>query len=206
MRCLTKVLAMMLGTVPVTAAAQDPGQLREKLATQGQVEQIVRDRPREAEAAARAFLHVIGMREPAPFKVEAQLGELDSLKARSADAYWMEVAQLTVQFDMVQQLARRDSTRAELVTRMFGQEVVARQIQRAYRAASEAQRAALRRQLEGLMDQHFDIENQLRGLEVADIRRRLAQVEAETQRRREKRGEFVKWAVDDILRGAMRPE
>jgi hypothetical protein len=204
----TKVLLAVSGLVLAAgmAAAQDPAQLREKLETQGQIQNIMRDRPREAEAAARAFLHVIGMKDQPPFEVEQQLRELDSLKARALDAYWMEVAQLTVQFDMVQQLVRRDSTRAELVTRMFGQEVVARQIQRAYRNAAPGQLPALRRQLEGLMGQHFDIENQLRGLEIADIERRLSQVRAETERRREKRGEFVKWAVDDIIRDATRPE
>jgi hypothetical protein len=118
----------------------------------------------------------------------------------------MEVAQLTAQFDMVQNLARRDSARADLVTRMFGLEVGARRLQRAYRGAGEAQRAALRKQLEGLINQHFEVENQLRELEIADIVQRLMQVRAETQRRRDKRAEFVKWAVDDIIRDALRPE
>jgi len=208
MVCRTKVLATLTGLAlaATLARAQDPGQAGQKMEMEGQVQRIMQGRPREAEAAARAFLHVIGMKDNPPFKVEERLAELDSLKAKAVDAYWMEVAQLTVQFDMVQQLVRRDSVRAELVTRMFGLEVNARSAQRAYRAASEPQRAVLRKRLEGLIDQHFDIENQLRGLEIADIERRLSQVRAETERRREKRGEFVKWAVDDIIRDATRPE
>ena len=65
---------------------------------------------------------------------------------------------------------------------------------------------AVRKQIEALITTHFDIEDQLRALEVADIERRLADVRAESQRRREKRSEFIKFAVEDIVRDAMRPE
>ena len=185
---------------------------------QMQVQKIAQERPREAEAAARAFLHLV-----APDRI----GGLDSLKTNAPDAYWGEVGQLTVQFDMVQNLVRRDSVRAGLVARMFGLEVNARALQRVYRAiaqsqangpivyidgvrvdrgSADAQRGQIRTQLEALIGQHFDIEDQLRGLEVADIERRLADVRAETQRRREKRVELVKWAVDDIIRDATRPQ
>ena len=137
----------------------------------------------------------------------------------------MEVGQLTVQFDMVQNLVRRDSARAGLVAKMFGIEVYARGLQRAYRHAStggnnqpvmvvdgvpvdnsSARLQLIRTQLIELIGRHFDIEDQLRGLEVADIERRLADVRAETQRRRDKRVELVKWAVDDIIRDATRPQ
>jgi len=40
---------------------------------------------------------------------------------------------------------------------------------------------------------------------VADIERRLADVRAENQRRRDNRSEFIKFAVDDIVRDAIRP-
>jgi hypothetical protein len=184
---------------------------------QAQVQRIVRERPREAEAAARAFLMLV-----APERVEG----LDSLRTRGLgtnnqpvfvvdgqevsrssvqDQYWMEVAQLTVQFNMVQELSRRDSVRAQLVGQMFGLEANARAQQRAYRFATDASRPTIRKQIEALITRHFDIEDQLRALEVADIERRLAEVRAETQRRREKRAEFVKWAVDDIIRDATRP-
>jgi hypothetical protein len=199
------------------AAAQEPN----PQAMQMQVQKIAQERPREAEAAARAFIMLI-----APDRVEGN-GSLDSLKARSLDQYWMEVAQLTVQFEMVQNLNRRDSVRAGLVARMFGLEVNARALQRVYRAiaqlqtsgpivyidgvrvdrgSADAQRGQIRTQLESLIGQHFDIEDRLRGLEVADIERRLVDVRAETQRRREKRVELVKWAVDDIIRDATRPQ
>jgi uncharacterized protein (DUF1697 family) len=172
---------------------------------QMQVQNIVRDRPREAEAAARALLHVIAMQDD-PIRVDPWLRALDSLKSAAPEVYWHEVAQLTVQFEMVQQLTRRDSARAGLVARMFGTEVQARALQRSYRAAPEERRPALRAQIETLINQHFDLEDRLRALEVADIERRLAEVRAESQRRREKRAEFVKWAVDDIVRDAMRPQ
>ena len=175
------------------AAAQEPN----PQAMQMQVQKIAQERPREAEAAARAFLQNI-----APDRIAG----LDSLKAVALDVYWMEVAQLTVQFDMFQNVYRRDTVRAQLVARMFGQEANARALQRTYRAASEAQRTAIRSQLETLIGQHFDIENQLRRLEIADIERRLADVRSETQRRIEKRLEFVRWAVDDIIRDATRPQ
>jgi hypothetical protein len=183
------------------AAAQEPN----PQAMQMQVQKIAQERPREAEAAARAFLHFISMqRGQGP--VEPSLAMLEQLKANDTDAYWREVAQLTVQFDMVQNLVRRDSVRAGLVTQMFALEANARQLQRAYRGAGEAQRTALRAQLETLIGSHFDIENQLRTLEMKDIERRLADVRAETQRRVDKRVEFVKWAVDDIIRDATRPQ
>lgn len=169
-------------------------------ALQMQVQKIAQERPREAEAAARAFIMLV-----APDRVEGSRS-LDSLKARSLDQYWMEVAQLTVQFEMVQQLNRRDSVRAQFAAKMFGLEAHARELQRAYRSANEAQRATIRTQLETLIGGHFDIENQLRGLEINDIKRRLAEVQAETQRRIERRAEFVKWSVDDIIRDATRPQ
>src|SRR5438477_8051979 len=89
-----------------------------------QAQRIMQERPREAEAAARAFLMLV-----APNLVVT----LDSLKAGSIsgqnqplivvdgvprpglsgqsldDQYWAEVGQLTVQFGMVQNLNRRDS-------------------------------------------------------------------------------------------------
>jgi hypothetical protein len=184
---------VLLFTASMAAAQEMPN----PQAMQLQVQRIAQERPREAEAAARAFLQNI-----APDRIAG----LDSLKVAAADAYWMEVAQLTVQFDMVQNLSRRDSVRAQLVARMFGLEANARARQRAYRGASEAQRAIIRSQLETLIGHHFDIENQLRGLEIADIERRLADVRAETQRRIEKRLELVRWAVDDIIRDATRPQ
>ena len=180
--------------VASVAAAQE---MPSPQAMQMQAQKIAQERPREAEAAARAFLQLV-----APDRIAG----LDSLKATALDPYWGEVGQLTAQFDMVQNLARRDTVRAGLVARMFGTEVNARALQRSYRGASEAQRSQLRSRLETLIGHHFDLEDQLRGLEVADIERRLAEVRAETQRRRDKRAEFVKWAVDDIVRDATRPQ
>lgn len=196
-------LALIMLTIAAHAGAQDPG-AQNPQAMQMQVQRVMQERPREAEAAARAFLHLIAM-QPGQGPVEGSLAALDSLKLAAPDVYWSEVAQLTAQFDMVQNLVRRDSVRAGLVTQMFGQELRARGLQRTYRGATEARRQVIRTQIEALISQHFDLEDKLRGLEVADIERRLAEVRAETQRRRDKRAEFVKWAVDDIVRDAMRP-
>jgi hypothetical protein len=187
-------LTLAFVLVASTAAGQE---MPNPQAMQMQVQKIAQERPREAEAAARAFLQNV-----APDRIAA----LDSLKSAAPDNYWMEVAQLTVQFDVFQNLYRRDSVRAQLVGRMFGLEANARALQRTYRGASEPQRASIRSQLETLIGQHFDIENQLRRLEIADIERRLADVRSETQRRIEKRLEFVRWAVDDIIRDATRPQ
>lgn len=190
-RVVTAAIALGFGA-PLSAQ-----ELPNPQVMQAQVQSIAQERPREAEAAARAFVLIVA---------RDRHGMLDSLKAASLDRYWMEVAQLTVQFEMVQNLSRRDSVRAQLVAQMFGTEVQARSLQRGYRTATEAQRQAMRTQIEVLISRHFEVEDQLRALEVADIERRLAEVRADTQRRREKRAEFVRWAVDDIIRDATRPQ
>jgi len=209
---LIGVLAFLAGSSGVAQDMPNPQ------AMQMQVQQIMQQRPREAEAAARAFLMLVApervngldsLREQANSANNQPLVVVDGVPVSGPppqDQYWMEVAQLTVQFDMVQKLNRRDSVRAQVVGKMFGLEANARAQQRAYRIASESRRPAIRKQIEALIAQHFDLEDQLRALEVADIERRLADVRAETQRRRDKRAEFIKFAVDDIVRDAMRPE
>jgi hypothetical protein len=199
MGCRTNTLlalGCLLVFAPVARAqeAQDP--MPNPQAMQMQVQRIMQGRPREAEAAARGWLNNVG-----PDLIPV----LDSLKTASPDQYWGEVAQLTVQFDVFQNISRRDSVRAQLVGKMFGLEAHARALQRDYRTASEPARPAIRTRIETLITQHFDFEDQLRALEVADIERRLAEVRAETQRRHDKRAEFIKFAVDDIVRDAVRP-
>ena len=214
MACRISGLIGLFSLLTVSLVAQE---MPNPQAMQMQVQQIAQQRPREAEAAARAFLMLV-----APELVNA----LDSLREQATaggrqpiyfvdgapvsgptlqDQYWMEVAQLTVQFDMVQKLTQRDSVRAQLVGKMFGLEANARAQQRAYRSASEATRPAIRSKIEGLITHHFDLEDQLRALEIADIERRLTDVRAESQRRRDRRAEFIKFAVDDIIRDAIRP-
>ena len=196
MRSHVSLLLAVAGFL-VPAAALPAQEMPNPQAMQLQVQHIAQERPREAEAAARAFLQLVAA---------DRLPGLDSLRARSVDQYWIEVAQLTVQFDMVQNLVRRDSARAGLVAQMFGTEAQARALQRAYRDATDAQRPALRAKIETFITRHFDLEDQLRALEIADIERRLADVRAESARRREKRTELVKWAVDVIVRDATRPD
>ncbi len=198
------ILALAVGALAPLRAQEMQDPMPSPQAMQLQAQRIAQERPREAEAAARAFLHVIGLQPGMP-AAESRLSELDQLKHEMPDAYWGEVGQLTVQFDMVQNLARRDSLRASLVTMMFGLESMTRTLQRAYRFGSDAQRDTYRPQLEKLISTHFDIENQLRLLEIKDIERRLTDVRAEAQRRHDKRAEFIKFAVDDIVRDAIRP-
>jgi hypothetical protein len=228
MACRISAVIGVLGLLAaVSSAAQE---MPNPQAMQVQVQQIMQQRPREAEAAARAFLMIVApervdgldsLRIQASssgnqplFVVDGQvvsgqpiagMGAQEVSRSSLQDQYWMEVAQLTVQFDMVQKLSRRDSVRAQLVGKMFGLEANARAQQRAYRMASESNRPAIRKQIETLITQHFDLEDQLRALEIADIERRLADVRAESQRRRDKRAEFIKFAVDDIIRDAIRP-
>ena len=190
---LSVVLVMV---TRVDAQDQNPQAMPNPQEMQKQVQFIMQERPRETEAASRAWLQNV-----APDLIPS----LDSLKASALDQYWMEVAQLTVQFGVFQNIWRRDSVRAQLVGKMFGLEANARAQQRAYRTASEASRVAIRKQIEGLITQHFDLEDQVRALEIADIERRLTEVRAESQRRRDKRAEFIKFAVDDIIRDAIRP-
>jgi molecular chaperone GrpE (heat shock protein) len=188
------IAGLTLAAIPLRA--QDQGPMPNPQEMQMQVQRIAQERPREAEAAARGWLQNV-----APNLIPS----LDSLKAASVDQYWMEVGQLTVQFNVFQNIWRRDSVRAQIVGKMFGLEANARAQQRAYRTASESSRPAIRKQIEAYISQHFDLEDQLRALEVADIERRLADVRAETARRRDKRAEFIKFAVDDIVRDAIRP-
>src|SRR5213594_4604351 len=215
MACRISAVVGVFGLLAASASAAQ--EMPDPQAMQMQVQQIMQQRPREAEAAARAFLMLVAperlkgldsLREQANAANNQPIVVLDGVPVSSPpsqDQYWMEVAQLTVQFDMVQKLNRRDSVRAQLVGKMFGLEANARAQQRAYRTARESDRPAIRNKIEGLITQHFDLEDQLRALEIADIERRLADVRAESQRRREKRSEFIKFAVDDIIRDAIRP-
>ena len=211
-------ISAVMGVFGLLAASSSAAQeMPNPQAMQMQVQQIMQQRPREAEAAARAFLMLVAperlkgldsLREQANAGHNQPIVVVDGVPVSSPpsqDQYWMEVAQLTVQFDMVQKLKGRDSVRAQLVSRMFGLEANARAEQRAYRTASESNRPAIQRRIVVIIDQHFDLEDMLRDLEIADIERRLADVRAESQRRRDHRDEFIKFAVDDIVRDAVRP-
>jgi len=212
MACRISAFVGVLGFVVASSGvAQD---VPNPQAMQMQVQQIMQQRPREAEAAARAFLILVApervngldsLREQANRSFNQPIVVVPFSEPPAQDQYWMEVAQLAVQFDMVQKLSQRDSLRALLVGKMFGLEANARAQQRAYRTASEPNRPAIRKQIETLISQHFDVEDQLRAREIADIERRLTDVRAESQRRRDKRAEFIKFAVDDIVRDAVRP-
>ena len=211
-------ISAVMGVFGLLAASSSAAQeMPNPQAMQMQVQQIMQQRPHEAEAAARAFLMLVAperlkgldsLREQANAGHNQPIVVVDGVPVSSPpsqDQYWMEVAQLTVQFDMVQKLKGRDSVRAQLVSRMFGLEANARAEQRAYRTASESNRPAIQRRIVVIIDQHFDLEDMLRDLEIADIERRLADVRAESQRRRDHRAEYIKFAVDDIVRDAIRP-
>jgi len=202
-----KLVLFAASTVALAAPAwsQDSAQQRglfgapEIAAQQAQVrallEQIARQRPVQAESAARELLRRLQVEQPM----------LDSLRARSLDQYWQEVAQLTVQREMLAHQA--DSLRQQLMAQMFGAEARARTLQRAYReTADSGQERAIRERLQTVLERHFAAEDSLRSLEIADVERRLAQVRAETARRRRDRAALVRQMVDDVLRDAQRPQ
>lgn len=185
----------VLALVPAAVRAQDTAQAA---AMRAMIEQIARERPPQAEAAARDLLR----------QLQIERSALDSLRERSWAEYWGEVAQLTVQREMLMHQA--DSLRQKLMAQMFGQEARARALQRDYREAvrqtvDSARVRAIRERLQVLLERHFAAEDSLRTLEIADVERRLAQVRAETERRRRERAALVREMADQVLRDAIKP-
>ncbi len=185
----------VLALVPAAVRAQDTVQAA---AMRAMIEQIARERPPQAEAAARDLLR----------QLQIERSALDSLRERSWAEYWGEVAQLTVQREMLMHQA--DSLRQKLMAQMFGQEARARALQRDYREAvrqtvDSARVRAIRERLQVLLERHFAAEDSLRTLEIADVERRLAQVRAETERRRRERAALVREMADQVLRDAIKP-
>ena len=179
-----------------TAQAQDSTQLaaQERQLRSIMIEQIARERPRQAELAAREMLRRL--------MIEQQM--LDSLRARSTADYWSEIAQLTVQRQML--ASQGDSARRALMSQMFGAEARARGLQRAVRdGVDSTQEGVIRVRLLTILERHLAAEDSLRDLEVADIERRLAQVRAETRRRRREREVLVRRMVEQVLEDARRP-
>jgi len=181
------------------------------------VEQIARDRPPQAEAAAREMVRLLQLERAA----------LDSLRQRSLAEYWAEVAQLTVQREMLKH--QEDTLRQRLMAQLFGTEARARALQRDYREIHDSRSAenqpvvvlngvpvtdtadsrrerVIRERLQAILERHFAAEDSLRTLEIADVERRLAQVRAETDRRRRERAVLVRQMVDQVLRDAGKPE
>jgi hypothetical protein len=240
MRFPKLVLAAALATLLVAPApgqgqGPDSAQAAQMAAQQAQmramIEQIARQRPVQAESAARKMLLVLQA-------AGVQQRLLDALKARSQDQYWQEVAQLTVQQQILRQM--QDSMRQQLMTQMFGAEALARALQRDYRrmidslsgkgqpvivvdgvpiqgqppvvvapinqSADSGRVRGIREQLRVVLERHLAAEDSLRALEIADVERRLAQVRAETVRRRRDRAELVRQMVEEVLRDAKRPE
>jgi hypothetical protein len=105
---------------------------------------------------------------------------------------------------MFQRVVAQDSIRAGLMLQLFAAEFEARDIQRQWNRASESRRRELRGRLETAMDRHFQVEDQLRLVEMRDIARRLQEVQAENERRRQRRAELIRYQVEDIIRDAER--
>ena len=185
-----------LAALATAARAQDSAQMAAQQAqVRAMVEQIARERPPQAENAARELLR----------RLQIERSMLDSLHQSSIAEYWGEVAQLTVQQQMLSQMG--DSMRQQLMAQMFGAEARARGLQRAYRTTADSgQERAIRERLQMVLERHFAAEDSLRALEIADVERRLAQVRAETLRRRRDRVQLVRQMVEEVLRGAQRPE
>jgi hypothetical protein len=191
----TLTLAALVA-LPRPAPAQDSAQQAQQAAQlRAMVEQIARERPPQAEAAAREMLR----------QLQIQQAALDSLRARSQGEYWAEVARLNVQLEMLRNTP--DALRREMMARMFGEQARARELQRGYHpTADSAQERAIRARLQAVLDRHFAAEDSLRSLEIAEVERRLAQVRAETVRRRRERAELVRQMVEEVLRDARRPD
>ncbi len=207
-----------LAALPVAGRAQDSAQAAHQAAEMRMaVEQIARDRPPQAEAAAREMVRLLQLERAA----------LDSLRQRSLAEYWAEVAQLTVQREMLKH--QEDTLRQRLMAQLFGTEARARALQRDYREIHDSRSAenqpvvvlngvpvtdtadsrrerVIRERLQAILERHFAAEDSLRTLEIADVERRLAQVRAETDRRRRERAVLVRQMVDQVLRDAGKPE
>ena len=160
------------------------------------IEQIARERPQQAEVAAREMMR----------RLMLEQRMLDSLRARSTADYWAEIAQLTVQREMLK--SQEDSARRALMAQMFSAEARARGLQRAYResgGADSVQARAIRERLVTILERHLAAEDSLRELEVADIERRITQIRAETVRRRREREVLVRRMVEQVLEDARKP-
>ena len=197
MRFLKVVLVAAVAALATPVRAQDSAQAVQQAAEQAHlramIEQIARQRPVQAESAAREMFR----------RLQLAQQSLDSLRARSPDQYWQEVAQLTVQREMLRQMS--DSVRLPLMAQMFSAEARARSLQRAYReTADSGQERVIRERLQAVLERHLAAEDSMRDLEVADIQRRLAAVRGETERRRRERVELVRQMVEQVLRDARR--
>src|SRR5438094_5465645 len=121
MACRTKALIGVLGLLAASSgAAQD---MPNPQAMQMQVQQIMQQRPREAEAAARAFLMLVApdrvngldsLREQANAANNQPIGVLGGLpvpRPPAQDPCCMEGAHLTGLIHLVPKLSRRGSVR-----------------------------------------------------------------------------------------------
>jgi hypothetical protein len=196
LRTLAAVFTLAV-LVPAAAAAQGhvaapPDEI------QGHIQRIAHERPMQAVAAAHAFLQLAGLGEH-------RIPRLDSLKTFNLDAYWMEVAHLAAHFHAVQNMSQRDTMRTGMLVHMFTSEAEARELQRRYRTAPAAERRAIEGRLTEVITRHFEIEDQMRNLELLDIQRRVTEIRAETERRQQRRAELVRWTVEGIIRDATKP-
>ena len=189
-------VCLALGAAAPLAGQDSTQQAAQQAQVRAMIEQIARERPQQAEVAAREMLR----------RLMLEQRMLDSLRARSTADYWAEIAQLTVQREMLK--SQEDSARRAFMAQMFSAEARARGLQRAYResgGADSVQARAIRERLVTILERHLAAEDSLRELEVADIERRLAQVRAETLRRRREREVLVRRMVEQVLEDARRP-
>src|SRR5439155_15187421 len=98
------MLGTLTGMAVVSAGAQDSAAaLDQQVRMRMMIEQITRNRPPEAEQAARDMVR----------RLQLLQTSLDSLRAHSLDQYWQEVAQLTVQREQLNHAP--DSLRAQML-------------------------------------------------------------------------------------------
>ena len=130
---------------------------------------------------------------------------LDSLKVLAPEDYWQEVAILATQRGMIDEVARRDTARADLIQRMFSNEFATRRLRRMHRTADEPGRARIRSDVMLAVNIHYDLETELMKREVDDATLRLSLINGALKKRPDERYERVTKAVDDILGGNGRP-
>src|SRR5205807_2928815 len=120
-RNVVLVLAACVLVVPRVGAQDSAQQAAQQAELRAAIEQIARDRPPQAEMAARDLMRQLSLAQ----------ASLDSLRMKSLGEYWGEVAQLTVQREML--LHQADSLRRKLMGQLFATEAQARALQRQFR-------------------------------------------------------------------------
>jgi len=196
---------LLLACLSRPAVAQVPHDEDEAQFT-GTMRAVLRDRPRQAEMAARAYLYTIA---PADFRpAPATNGPLDSLKRLDEEDYWRIVAELTAHFERFQRLIQQDTVRAALAARLAGASYKVHLFTRLsaadYRAADEAGKQRMRARLVQLVSERMDAELLTHAMNLQDAVQRLDRARARYEDRRQRRAVFEREFVESHIRAMER--